>query len=412
MRVVHVGFSDNRPGAASANYRLHRALRDLGVDSRMSVIERVTDDDTVVAPDGVRRRWSKAAQRIEGGLSRRLGPPEGETTLAVLGSGVVQQALRLDPDIVQLGWLGGGAATVGSLRRLKGVPVVWRLSDLWPLSGTQHYAGTSRAHLTGYPRLPTSLDSYTWNKKRRTFRLLKDLNVVSPSEWLAGIARESVLFRDRSIEVIRTGVDLERFRLIDPGSGPLRDGLPRDSSIVLFGAAWSGTPRKGADLFAGALHALRDKVIDDGKIVVVSFGSDPPPPGLPFPTRHLGAVTNEDDLAAIYASADVFVAPSREENLANTVLEALACGVPVVAFDIGGMPEAIDHGTSGYLAKPFDVADLATGIDMVLRTAAEGDRSMSHAARRKAEVHFDLETRAAEWVELYRRVLSRKRDRS
>jgi glycosyltransferase involved in cell wall biosynthesis len=120
--------------------------------------------------------------------------------------------------------------------------------------------------------------------------------------------------------------------------------------------------------------------------------------------RHLGHVTDRRLLSIIYNAADVFAAPSRVENLANTVLESLACGTPVVAFDIGGMPDAIDHKINGYLAAPFDTAAFAEGIQWCL---AQRDRNeIRTACRKKVLTAFSRDQETDRYISLYERLLA------
>ena len=105
-------------------------------------------------------------------------------------------------------------------------------------------------------------------------------------------------------------------------------------------------------------------------------------------------------MARLLATADAFIAPSRQDNLPNTVLEATACGLPSVAFRIGGMPDMIEHEVTGYLARPFDVHDLAKGLAWVLSDRARL-RSLKEAARRKAEHEFGSDRQAERMLAIY-----------
>ena len=118
--------------------------------------------------------------------------------------------------------------------------------------------------------------------------------------------------------------------------------------------------------------------------------------------RHMGPIKDRRLMAILYAAADVFVAPSRMENLANTVLESLACGTPVVAFDIGGMPDMIDHKVNGFLAPPFKTGELAEGIRWA--QAQRGNDAVRHAARRKILQDFSPAQETDKYIALYDRV--------
>jgi len=143
-------------------------------------------------------------------------------------------------------------------------------------------------------------------------------------------------------------------------------GLPPDVPLLLFGAMGGGRdPRKGFDLLAQALGHLRSEIPE---LELVIFGQLAPqqPPELGFPVHFAGHLHDDLSLRVLYSAADALVVPSRQDNLPNTAVEAQACGTPVVAFEIGGLPDIVEHRVSGYLAKAFDSVDLSVGIRWVL----------------------------------------------
>ena len=166
--------------------------------------------------------------------------------------------------------------------------------------------------------------------------------------------------------------------------------------------------RKGFHLLQPALHRLRDRT-DQAQIEILIFGTSEPKVSLDlgFKSHYLGKLSDDISLSLIYSAADVFVAPSIQDNLPNTVLEAIACGLPVVAFDIGGMSDMIDHKTNGYLAQPFDIEDLAHGISWVLE---DSDRylNLSNQAREKAEREFSQELQANHYLRLFEEILANR----
>jgi glycosyltransferase involved in cell wall biosynthesis len=128
------------------------------------------------------------------------------------------------------------------------------------------------------------------------------------------------------------------------------------------------------------------------------------PPNFGFQTHYLGSLNDEQSLAFAYAAADVFVAPSRQDNFPNTVLEALASGTPCVGFRVGGLPDQIEHQQTGYLAEPYDIQDLARGIDWVL-SDPERYPILAAAARAKAEAEYGLEQQAKRYQVLFEELL-------
>jgi glycosyltransferase involved in cell wall biosynthesis len=183
--------------------------------------------------------------------------------------------------------------------------------------------------------------------------------------------------------------------------------LPQDKQLVLFGALKATSDkRKGFHLLQPALQDLSKSGWQEGLELVI-FGSSAPekPLDLGFKTHYLGTLSDDLSLALVYSAADVFVLPSTQDNLPNTVLEAIACGTPCVAFNIGGMPDMIEHQKNGYLAQPYKIEDLAQGIAWVLENK-ERHRKLGDRAREKAEQEFTLEIQARRYLSLFTEILS------
>lgn len=232
--------------------------------------------------------------------------------------------------------------------------------------------------------------------------------------WLAALARKSALFRQFEVSVIPNGIDLKIYRPIERETARDIIGLPQEARIVLFGAANAiNDSRKGFSLLCSAIAELVRDGADLDNVLVVVFGSSEPrePPNLGIPIRFLGRFADDASLACLYSSADVMVVPSREDNLPNTIMEAMACGLPTVAFDIGGISDLVDHLSNGYLAKPFDPHDLACGIEWALSDAAKL-KAASKASRRKCEQKFDLDVVCAQYENVYRSAMVTKKRRS
>ena len=285
-------------------------------------------------------------------------------------------------------------------------PIVWTLHDMWPFCGAEHFVSENKQSrfVDGYQRdnRPVSdsgwdIDRWVWRRKLRNWK--RPMTIVAPSRWLANHAKDSALFRNYRVEVIPNAINTQRWKPLSQVLARKWLGLPLESKLVLFGAiGGSRDPRKGGDLLVQSLAKLRNT---DGVRLVV-FGETNPefPPHYGPPVHYLGHLHDDVSLAIAYSAADVMVVPSRQDNLPNTAVEAAACGVPVVAFRIGGLPDIVDHMQTGYLANPFDVDDLAQGVSWVLE---EKERRMDLSAnsRRKAEDLFSYPVVARRYRDLY-----------
>ncbi|WP_227625602.1 glycosyltransferase [Geofilum rubicundum] len=221
------------------------------------------------------------------------------------------------------------------------------------------------------------------------------------------MARESSLLQQHAVISIPNPIDTELYAPVPRKEARKRLHLPPDKKILLFGAANVADPRKGMALLLHALKTLSTRKQAD-QIELVIFGKTPPrlAEKLPFPARLMHYVSDVETLVDLYNAADVFVLPSLEDNLPNTVMEALSCGTPVAAFRIGGVPEMVAHGICGYLAAPGDADGLAEGIEYLLFKCAE--QTCRENARDKVLNHFAPELVARQYLNLYQQLLGEK----
>ena len=410
MKVCLVNTHDNTGGAAIAAYRLHQALQQTGIDSRMLVQHKITSDDTVLGPDtGDEDRLARIRRNIDRRLVYLYPRRNREATWSInaFPHRIASKINALNPDIVHLHWIGFGFVPVSEIRKIK-KPIVWTLHDMWAFTGGCHYAGDCTRYREQCGRCPQmrshtnyDLSSFVWKRKAVSW---KDTNLVAvcPSKWLAECARESSLFRNIPIEVIPNGIDTDIFRPIKKLAARMTLGLPLDKKLILFGAMNStGDKRKGFPYLVSALKQL-SATDPSMKPECVIFGStDRMPIEIPGHRVHnLGKVPGEERLALVYSAADVFVAPSEQENLANTVMESMSCGTPVVAFNVGGMPDMIEHKCNGYLAKPFGCQDLADGISWILKNEKQ-HKLLSESARKKLLENYESKHIARRYLNLY-----------
>ena len=408
-RVLMVSYSDAAGGAARAAYRLLRGLRDQGVNARMLAMETLTGDPAVKASgDRLGLVPRRPLDRLPLHLAMRR--PRPMFSLAWVPDHLRRQIDRLSPGLVHLQWIGGGMLRIESLARL-GRPLIWTMHDMWLFTGGCHYDEGCGRFAESCGRCPALRSSGPWDlsrwvlrRKRRAWRGLP-ITLVAPSRWLADRASASSLFRDWPVRVIPNGLDLELFQPVDPGLARRLFGLPPGRSYLLFGAFDpEGERRKGFGLLQAALQRLADAGWRERlELLVVGASAPAVPLDLGLRTHYLGILRDEISMVLALAAADAVVVPSTQENLPNMALEALACGRPCVGFEVGGLPEIVEDGVDGRLARPSDVEDLAMAIAWVLEDE-ERRWGLAMAARRKAEQTFDLRTVARRYAELYREV--------
>ena len=409
MRPLLLSTFDRIGGAARAVYRLHRGLRGIGLDSRLLVQRKVTDDPTVHGPGG---RFAKAAALARPFLDslpllRYPARDDGLFSPALLPDGIAGRVAAMRGDLVHLHWVAGGFVRPESVPKL-GLPVVWTLHDSWPFTGGCHvpgecvrYRGACGACPALGSRRERDLSRRLLQRKRRAWARAP-LTLVTPGRWLAEAARSSAAFQGARVEVIPNGIDLARFRPLDRSAARDLLSLPRDRSILLFGGVGSLADRnKGFPLLIEALDRLRSEArAQTLELVVVGLTEPERPPALPVPVRFVGPLGDEESMALYHAAADALVLPSRQENHPNMVVEAMACGTPTVAFRAAGLPDLVEHERTGYLAEPFESEGLARGIAWILEDETRR-RRVGEEARARAERDHDLAKVARRYEALY-----------
>jgi glycosyltransferase involved in cell wall biosynthesis len=412
MKVVHISSMDGS-GAGKAAYRLHKGLQALGVDSHMRVMCKGTTDSSVEElPSVVSSRPKDWWRFLTSGWNARMAgyplrSPDNE--LFSDFSSAVQWDLvgpgLLDADIINLHWVAGlfDASIMPSV--LKGKKIIWTLHDMNPMTGGCHYAEDCvqyRKACGACPQLASNrepdLSRAGWLCKSEAYRHL-DITVVTPSRWLGGCSSGSGLLGRFRNEVIPYGFPLDIFKPVDRQRVRAALNIPPEAKVVLFCASSVTLKRKGFRYLLESLGLLSQSG-RGANIVLAVIGSctpkELPPDG--YPVMHFGSIADETHMALLYNAADVFVLPSLQDNLPNTVVESLACGTPVAAFAIGGVPDMVEQGRTGCLAPGKDIQGLAEAIDWCLHCSPKDIRQ---SCRSKAEKFFSLETQARSYFELY-----------
>lgn len=420
MKVLHISTFEKRGGAALAAYRLHRGMvKSKACRSYMLVRTKETKDARVfsVVPS---REWADRLRRL---IGRRMVARERKRYAVPLSRVEIfsdDQGCWRDNilpqlqgfDILQLHWISQFLNFKRFFRAVPlHVPVVWRLADKNPFTGGCHYdAGCGRfAQACGdCPQLDCQMERdwsrEIWLRKKEALDRLSEhrLHMVALNEWMAGQVKRSSLMGRFDCSVIPNGVDLDEFYPINPTAAREALGIPKDSQVLAFVAESTENSRKGFRLFIEALDHLRGRE----KLFLLVVGGKDDLPEMPWPCLNVENVFCVALLREIYSAAHIFVIPSIEDNQPNTVLEAMACGTPVVGFRVDGIPEMVDEGRTGLLAAQGNAKELAQAISFLLDN--EKDRvSMGFQARRRAEKTFSREDQVRKYVELYSRLMAR-----
>lgn len=368
MRVAHVTFSGTAGGAARAAHRIHSSLRQTGVESFLVSGDVSTSEDEIQALGrcGSVGKWTH--QKVERMIVEGQRHSDFHMRSVAVFPGPASKALRrLGPDVVNLHLTAFGFMSVKQIGRLAG-PVVWTLHDMWAFSGAEHYSD-----IEAFPRWKEGyraenrcakdrgldLDAWTWDRKRRHWN--HPIQLVTPSSWLARCSRKAFLTRDWPVRVIPYSIDEGRFPRIDRDVARRRLGISAETPVVAFGAAGAfDDPRKGWHLLREALEIVATR--HEGLHVLVFGGDKPFREPTKSTVRWMGRVSDDELLACIYAASDVLALPSKIDNLPLVGMEAQQCGLRIVGFDVGGIPDLVPTELEGEVVTPFDVREFASKI--------------------------------------------------
>ena len=418
MRVVHLSTYDITGGAARAAYRLNSGLQRLGHQSQMFVSSRCSFDRSVItfAPsmdmkERLRRRLRRKVLARDIGRYRPSRPggyePFSDDRTEYRFDLVKQLPCS---DVLNLHWIAGYVdyhslfTTVPASK-----PIVWTLHDMNPFTGGCHYdldCGRYINHCGACPQLgssdKTDLSHQIWRRKERVFSQVRRdrLHMVTPSRWLAERVKASNILGGFPLSVIPYGLDIEDFAPRDRRAARNVLGIPQEAKVVLFVADVTDNMRKGFALLAEALIRCSNKVAN---LFLVSLGHNKPAVHIQTPWLHVGPINNDRFLSMVYSAADIFTIPSLQDNLPNTVLEAMACGTPVVGFAVGGVPDMIREGVNGLLVSASNVPALHVAMVNLLNNAGREDIRAN--CRRVAVEEYSLELQARQYSELYKALI-------
>lgn len=425
MRILIINTSERTGGAAVAASRLLSALTHVGLTAEMLVRDRQTDDPRVhTFGQKWRMKWAFLWERWCVFMHLRFRRRNlFALDIANAGASITKTDAFRRADVIHLHWVNQGVLSLAELQNIlaSGKPVVWTLHDIWPVTGICHLALDCRRYTHDCGRCPylsrhreDDLSRKIWAKKHRTYRS-GSMTFVACSRWLAGEARAASLTRGHRVTDIPNAIDTDVFAPRDRTDARRRLGLPADRGlrIVLFVAQRITNLNKGIPYLAEAFRnylAAHPEHGRDTAVLILGGAAESFSSAFEVPVFTTPYTYDVEKIVDLYNASDIFVLPSVSENLPNTIMEALSCGIPCLGFRVGGIPELIDHGRNGYVAAPRDADDLCAGLHALLDV--EDREAYGKAARQKVLDNYALERVGARYADLYRQVLTPQNDKS
>ena len=440
MNILQVNFLDNRGGAARIARSLHDAYPNYGHNAWMVVGHRLSNDERVYHLNYNRYVQETKIAKLYGysrAVLRRLAGYDLDTLVSRLSKLRVgfnnslghenyynpntKHILKLSPqipDLIHAHNLHESFFDLKYIPRLsRQLPFVMTLHDTWTFTGhCAHYIECSRWK-TGCGQCPdlsrpVALEKdgtrYNLNRKMRIYSK-SHLYVVTPSRWLMSDVRESVLMEGaRCSQVIPNGIDLKTFYPDDKAKARDVLHLPKDAVVLLYvvSGAIKNNRWKDYETIQKALELLRQSMKGEQEILFVGIGSEDHREVYGnLEIRLIPYEKSPEAIAQYYRAADVYLHAAHIDNYPTVILEALACGTPVIATDVGGISEQIIEGKTGFLIPRGDAEALAKNIRQLATNPILRQR-LAEAAAQDAEKRFGLERMARAYLDFYQQALS------
>ncbi|MFA6702157.1 MAG: glycosyltransferase family 4 protein [Dysgonamonadaceae bacterium] len=407
MNVLIVSTSDIHGGAAIAAFRLMRALQTVGTNVKMIVREKQSDDKDIIQVGGnLNNKWNFYWERGIIFLKNRLSKENlFDISIANTGISITKLPEFQQADVIHLHWINQGMLAVNEIKDIlkSGKKVVWTMHDMWAFTGICHHARKCIGFQNSCGNCPYLKTNTKKDLSHRIFEEKMDaysygkISFVACSKWLKSLAVTSPLTKNHLVTAIPNPIDTNMYSNSDKTEIRRKLHLPLDKKIVLFAAVKASDKRKGVDFLldtAKQLSAHKNQLL----FLIVGNEGDQIAQQIDISTFCTGFI-DPKQMQDLYNAADLFLTPSLQENLPNTIMEAMACGTPCVGFNIGGIPEMIDHKKNGYVAEYMDANDLTRGI---LWSLFESDAEMlSKNAREKVLLEYEQDKIAKRYLKLY-----------
>lgn len=418
MKILLINNSDVGGGAAVATIRLLKTLNQSGIQVDLGVVEKNTSQPNIIClkKDNflkkILRRWHSGLIKFCFRTTNPIMHSENKQTLLD-----IEKINNSDYDLIHLHWVNYDTVSIEDIVKIR-KPLAWTLHDSWVFCGAEHYQNVlenDQRFIEGYMRKNKPLTTKgldicrkTWEHKKKAWKNLR-CAFISPSSFEKKCFTQSALFRngENGCVVIPNIVPENIFKPLDRTVLRQKYGIPKNKKVIGFGALDVSNKKsvKGGYLFLEALQKIQQP--QDFHLVVfgrmnISFSKI-----VTLPIFAAGYIKEQERLVELYNLCDVYVCPSLIESFGLTCLEAAFCGVPVAAFNTGGIPDIVEHQRTGYLAKPFEVDDLVQGIIYCL----DNKNRLSKNSLAKARQDFNNRVVLEKHISFYENVLKSRQEK-
>ncbi len=409
MKILFINRSDLGGGAAKVGWRLGWGLNKYYKTENHYLVEvKRTNKKNVIE---VR---SNSMEKLAGLFLNKLFSTLGlqYLYLPISSRNILKKVKQINPDVISMHNIHGGYFQTDLLSKLsKYAPVVWTFHDMWPVT-------RNAAHTFGddswremkpianersiYPQIGINTGGYLLRRKKKIYANSRFL-VVSPSDWMLDIAEKSPLLEGKKIVKIYHGVDHGVFKSSNKRKARKKLRINTQKKIIMFGSdILNNNPWKGGETLSEILNKINRVTDDEIVILIVGKGNvDFLKKYKNLTVKHMGYISSERKLADCYNAADCFINPTRADSLSLMLVEAISCGLPCVAYAIGGTKEVIVNGVNGYLVEPFNKDEFTERVLKILKNEKLSSK-MSASGEEIARQKYSLKIMAKKYYKLFR----------
>lgn len=400
LKIVQLQYGMSSSGDFAR--RLHEVFLGEGFDSSIIALSSdIQEEERLRKLSRKHKLVAKLNNWLEKLLLRNVKTEQGKFSFPILGSDVSELPLVKNADIIYLHWVLNGFLNIQNMERLAklGKPMVFILHDMWTITGGCHHSFSCNQYTVDCSSCQMFTDPMSrylpragFKRKMQFYAKYDNLYFVSPSKWLYDCAKQSALTKNKPIFHIPNLLDQCLYKPIQQKIARHILNIDEHKKVIAFGAVSIKSEYKGWHYLESAVKLIHAESDPEEYLMLVFGNADKKfvQEALPFETKYMGFITDEYTMALVYNAADVFVAPSLADNLPYTIFEALSCGTPVTAFEVGGIPDLIEHQGNGYLARYKDAEDLADGIRYCLDNKIEGHVLPALETQNTVNKHLEL----------------------
>jgi glycosyltransferase involved in cell wall biosynthesis len=405
--VLHLSTYESFGGAARASKRIYDALKVQPIRCHMFTILKTSEDEDilVVLPQDPYARLNYIHRLLKSNQQQKLDKNLILESHGEISVGIVDKINAHQANIVHLHWINNllSIEDIGNISK----PIIWTLHDMWPFSGVEHFCYDPDAFFYDDSKKVTTVinKSYKALISKQQYWQKQKFTLVAPSHWLADCARRSILFSKSDIRVIPCLIDYKFWSPKNPMNSRIRFNFEINKKQILFlGKNLIIDPNKGWDLLQEVLSILLNISEIEFELVVVGHTGELVV-DCPYKIHSLGEISDDEIIVELYSAVDLLVVPSRFEAFSQVTLEAQSCGLPVVGFDVGGIPDILIQKKTGWISPAFDLIDFSEGINWILKEEGRAEELGSEGRKNVIE-KFSAECVSQQYFDLYQKVLS------